>query len=562
MKIGLKKYIYIISFISALFLCSHHSYAQQKKNINLVYAGNWDINDQQIEGANIFTKDEEGQVRFEHEGIDIWCDKAILYRKENIVKAYGDIFVQQGDSLELKSEQLQYDGNTKIIVAKKNVTLQNPDMTLASDSLYFDRNLQEAYYETFSTIKDNENTLTSNKGRYYMTQKKYQFLSEVKIVNPEYTLTSEQLDYYTTNKHAYMYGPSTIVGKDYTIYCERGFYDTVKEEGYFIKKSQIDYDNRIINGDSLFFRKATEFASATNNIKITDTINESIIKGHYGEVFKAKDSAFVTKRAVAISLVEQDSVYVHGDRILITGKDDNRITRAYHNVKFFKTDMSGKCDSIHVHHKIGLMKMLRNPILWNGESQMTGDTIHVLSNVKTEKLDSLKVLNNAFIIQKDSLGDGYNQVKGKNLYGLFNNNKLDTVNVVKNTEVIYYVYDDEDEFIGINKTLSGSISMVLKENQIEDITFFINPDGNIYPDADLPKNARKLRGFIWRGDERILTKDGIFDEDDNNIVLPIIKGVNAPLDSNEPNYVPRKEVPDPKNTTQKVTPAAVTTEEN
>jgi len=524
------KKLFILLFLAQISFAQTQNPVSKKTVIKIVYGGNLNVNENKYPGAKIFSKTEKSQVRFEHEGMDLWCDRAVLFQDRNWVKAYGNVFIQQGDSVEMSSEYIEYDGNTKLAVSKRNVRLQNTDMTLTTDTLYFDRNAQEAYFNTKGVVKDSATTLKSIEGRYFMEKNKYQFLKEVNITNPEYTVNSAQLDYYTDSKHAYMYGPSTIKGEEYTIYCERGFYNTVTEKGYFIKKSRIDYDNRIINGDSLYFEKNTEFASATNNIKITDTINKMILKGHYGEVYKAKDSAFITKRAVAISLVETDSMYIHGDRLLVTGPAENRVIRAYKNVKFFKTDMSGKCDSLFADNKSGVTQLLRRPILWNGESQMTGDTIFLISNVKTEKLDSLKVINNAFIVSKDTLGDGYNQVKGQNLYGKFEENKLREVDVVKNTEVVYYMYNDKNEFIGIDKTICSAINLTLNNNQIEDITFFTRPDGVIYPDKDLPKNARKLRGFIWRGDERMFSKDDIFDEDDNNLVLPVIRGLDNAMD--------------------------------
>ena len=528
------KKLFVLLFLAQIAFSQNKKATGEKTIIKIVYGGNLNVNEEKFPGAKIFSKTETGQVRFEHEGMDMWCDRAVLFQDRNWVKAYGNVFIQQGDSLEMSSEYIEYDGNEKLVVSKRSVRLQNPDMTLTTDTLYFDRNKQEAYFNTKGIVKDSASTLTSIEGRYFMQKNKYQFLKDVQIDNPEYTVNSSQLDYYTDSKHAYMYGPSTIKGKEYTIFCKRGFYNTLAERGYFVKESRIDYDNRIINGDSLYFEKNTNFASATNNIKITDTINNMILKGHYGEVYKAKDSAFITKRAVAISLVEQDSMYIHGDRLVVTGPEQNRVIRAYDNVKFFKTDMSGKCDSLFADNKSGVTKLLRRPVMWNGDSQMTGDTIFLISNVKTEKLDSLKVINNAFIVQKDTLGENnYNQVKGQNLYGKFKDNKLYEVDVIKNTEVVYFMYNDSNEFIGINKTICSAINLTLNNNQIEDITFFTRPDGVIYPDADLPKNARKLRGFIWRGNERMYSKDDIFDEDDNNLVLPVIRGLDNPIDPQE-----------------------------
>ncbi|MEM9687685.1 MAG: OstA-like protein, partial [Bacteroidota bacterium] len=442
----------------------------------------------------------------------------------------------------MNSGYIEYRGNTKLAYARDHVVLRNTDMTLTTDTLYFDRNLQEAYYNSFGTIKDSLNTLTSNKGRYYLIPKKYQFLSDVNIKHPEYTLNSAQLDYYTTTKHAYMYGSSTITGKDYRVYCERGFYDTTDEKGYFVKKSRIDYNNRIIYGDSLYFEKSTDFASATNRIKVIDTINNSVVKGHYAEVFKAKDSVFITKRAVFINLIEQDSMYVHGDTLMVTGKPEERIVRAFRNAKFYKSDLSGKCDSIHANQKTGLTQLIRRPILWSGEKQMTGDSIHLISDTKTERLDSLKIINNAFLIEKDTLSDGFNQVKGKDLYGLFKDNALHTADIVKNGEVIYYLYNDKEELVGIDKSVCGSIRLTVKDNEIQDITFFTDVDGDVFPDEDLPKNARKLKGFVWYGDEMITAKEAIFDEDDNAIELVKIRGIDDPvtIENEETEHQKRK----------------------
>ncbi len=511
------------------------------KQINIVYGANFTKGEAQYPGASIFSKDDR-QVQFEHQGADLWCDIAIFYQKENKLKAIGNIRLEQGDSIQMRSGKIDYDGDLKLAKAWESVVLKNTDMTLKTDTLYFDREKQESYYNSSGTVVDSANTLASEIGRYFMIPKKYQFLDNVFIYNPEYTMESEQLDYYTTSKNAYMYGPSTITGEAYKIYCERGFYDTKIESGYGIKNTRIDYNNRIIEGDSVYFDKKTEFASATNNIKITDTINQGIIRGHYAEVFKAKDSVFVTKRAVSISLVEKDSLYMHGDTLMITGKPDARIVRAFRNAKFYKTSLSGKCDSIHFDQKTGVTQLITNPVLWNGENQMTGDSIHLISNLETEKLDSLKVLNNAFVISLDSIGmEGYNQAKGKDLFGKFVENELKIIDLIKNTEVIYYMYNDDQELVGINKTICSAIRMQMANNDVEDITFITNPDGDIFPEMDLPVNSRKLKGFIWRGDERIYTKDDIFDEDDNTTILTKIKGIGNPIDIDVEASVAKKD---------------------
>jgi lipopolysaccharide export system protein LptA len=391
--------------------------------------------------------------------------------------------------------------------------MRSPEMTLTTDTINFDRQKQEAYYRSVGTIVNNENTLKSNKGRYYAKSKKFQFLSAVVVTNPKYVIKSNHLDYYNNSGHAYLFGPSTIVGKDNFIYTEKGFYNSKKNTGHFLRKSYIKYKDRKISGDSIYYDRKIEFASATNNVKITDSINKGIVKGHYAELYKQKDSMFMTKHAEAVNLVDKDSVHIHGKILMITGKPENRIIRAFKNARFFKIDLSGKCDSIHSSTKTALTKLINNPVLWNGENQMTGDIIHLIGDNKTQKLDSLKVLNNAFIASKDSLGKGYNQVKGLNLYGKFRDNKLYEVDIVKNTEVIYYAYDKLD-LVGIEKKISSRINMQMEDNKIRTMTSFKNIESNTYPEKEYPENVRLLRGFTWRGDERILKKEDIFSDDE------------------------------------------------
>ena len=385
---------------------------------------------------------------------------------------------------------------------------------MTTDTIHFDRNTQEAYFNSNGTIVNKNNTLKSKAGRYYVKEKKYQFLSAVELKNPEYTIKTNHLDYKTTQGNSDLKGPSTIVGKETFIYTENGHYNSKNNTGHFLQKSYIKYKDRLIEGDSLYYDRKIEYASGTNNVKITDSINKAIIKGHYGEVFKQKDSVYITKHASIRYKIENDSMFVHAKKIFLTGKAGERIIRGQRNVRFFKTDLSGKCDSIHSDEKRALTQMIGKPILWNFENQLTGDLMHLIGNNKTQKLDSLKVLNNAFIISKDTIGTGFNQVKGQNLYGKFRDNKLYEVDVVKNTEVIYFMRNDKQELIGINKNKSSSINMTMEENVINTITFFKEVDGEIYPEKDLPENARKLRGFVWRGDERIKTKEDIFPEDE------------------------------------------------
>ena len=524
---------------------------EEPKIIKIIQAGGSTQDQFNFPGANILVKKEGIRVHLFHEGALIKSDVSYFYPKENFFRANGDVIFTQGDSLKMTCDQIEYDGTSKLAKAWGKVVLERPDMNLKTDTLFLDRANSKAFYNSFGTIEDEKRKLTSIRGIYFMDEKKYRFISRVKIADPKYLLNSQRLDYYTESDKAFFYGKTTIVGEEYDIYCEKGAYDTQLQRGNFQENAVIFYDNKEIRGDSLYFENEKNYAAATNNISVIDTLNKSVINGHYGEIFKAKDSAIITRRALAVNIIDQDSLYIHADTLIATGPTEKKILRGYYDVRIFKTDLRGKSDSLHLDQSTGLIKLLKlplsrkenqiltasqknkkNPILWFGRSQMSGDKIFLTSNMETKKLDSLKIIGNSWIIERDSISDtGFNQIKGGVLDGLFKEGELREIDVSKNTEVVYYMYSDEDnELIGIDKTTCSRLKMVTRENQIEDITFFVSPDGNLFPDKDLPLNERKLEGFIWREDERPDTIQELFSKEDNQFQPTEIKEVSIPED--------------------------------
>lgn len=538
----LKSILSLLLYSFSLFLAITSFAQEAEKQITIEYSGFLSSNEKTHDGGIVFLRDKKKQIHIIHDGIDMYCDKAILYKDQNFIEAFNNVKMNQGDSIQMNSKYIEYSGKSQLAIAKGKVILRDPQSVLTTDTLYFDKLKQQAFYKCGGkVVRDTSGVITSTTGKYIVEQSKYQFINKVKLVNPNYTLKTKQLDFYSESGHAYLYGPSTIKGDSSTIYCERGFYDTNQDLGYFVKNSKINYENRIVEGDSLFFNRSKNFASATNNIKVTDTINKSIIKGHYAEVFKDKDSVFITKRALAITVQENDSLYIHSDTLMVTGPADHRITRAFYNVKIFKSDLSGKADSVHVNQNSGLTKMInlgrlqssdafkrkKKPILWNLGNQMTGDTIHFISEKETKFLDSLLVFNNAFLISKDTLGDGFNQIKGQKLIGLLEENELKNVHVIKNAEVIYYFRNSENLLEGINKSKSGKIEIEILDNTIEDLKLINDIDGVIYPENEFPKNAKKFKGFSWREDEQPQSVSDLF-RDDPPLILPKIKGLKKP----------------------------------
>ena len=519
------------------------SKAQEEKIIEIRQAGGSKQDQDAFPGANILFKNSDKRVILFHDGALIESDLAYFYAKENFFKATGDVVFTQGDSLRMTCNKIEYNGYTKVALAQGDVFLKRPDMSLKTEKLNIDRVKNEAFYNSKGVVIDSSSTLTSNQGMYFINKKKYRFKSNVIIDNPEYEVNSDQLDYYTELNQAYLFGNSSIIGDTYTIKCERGFYDLDREKGVFKKNATLYYDNKIIKGDSLYFESEKNYAAATKNVSIVDSLNSSMITGHYGEIFKDKDSAIITRRALAINIIDNDSLFIHADTLVATGPEERRILRAYYDVRILKSDLRGVSDSLYLDESIGLTKLLNkplskqqeqifteadrnlnNPVLWFDKSQMSGNQILLISNTETNKLDSLKILNNVFIIEKDTLSiDGYNQIKGGILDGNFKEGKLDHILITKNTEMVYYLYNDEDlKLIGIDKTTCSALKMNFDDGEISDITFLVAPNGDVYPEDDLPINERTLKGFTWRKNERPESVNDLFDKNDKEDLFPTI----------------------------------------
>ena len=483
-----------------LVISSFVSFSQEKRKIEY-YAEQQEADEEKYPGATLLI----GNVKMIHDGIILTSQQALYYKDKNFFKAIGNVLIKQGDTITQTSNYTDYDANSMQALSWGNVVLKDPTMTLTTDTLHFDRLNQKLYYKSYATIKDQTNTLRSKYGNYYLENKKFTATTQVNVLNPEHNLQSTNLDYYTDTGLTYFYGATTITNSKNKnrIYSEKGFYNTKTDISHFVKNAKLFLKERTIQGDSLYYDKKRGFASATNNIIVKDTVENFLTKGNYAELFELKDSLFIIKKAVAITIIDKDSMFVHGDTLLVTGKPDRRIIRIFNNVKIFKSDLQGKCDSIHTNQSTGLTRMFKTPVLWADENQITGDTIHLLSNIETEKLDSLKVLNNSFINSKDSLSvDNFNQIKGRNIYGKFKDNSIKTLLVKGNAESLYYNRNEKNVLESITKEISSNIEFTLTKGAIESIKYLKTTEGKTYPVSQLPEEVRKLKGFIWRENEQ------------------------------------------------------------
>jgi lipopolysaccharide export system protein LptA len=326
----------------------------------------------------------------------------------------------------------------------------------------------------------------------------------VVIVNPDYTMKSDTLMYNTISKTTYFYGSTVIEGKKDKITCENGWYDTKKEVSQFSKNAVLYTENKMLKADSLFYDRKNSIGKAFNNIELYDSIQKIKLYGNYGITNGKTKKTFITQNPYALMIMDKnDSLFLYADSIFLLQVDkklkQKEAIKAYHQVKIFMSEIQGVCDSLIYQKSDSTLSMFSSPIIWNGMNQITADTIHFYIN--NNKLDSFDLRSNSFLISNEK-GLHYNQVKGKNMKGFLDSSTIKYLRVYGNGQSIYYAKDDSVNYIGINKVDCSEMEFNFSNKKISKGIFITNPEGIFYPLDEFKPEELRLRGFVWRENEK------------------------------------------------------------
>lgn len=483
---------------------------KKKTRVDLLYAEEAQSDQQARPDVQVLV----GSVKLRHDSMYMFCDSALIYEKTNSVEAFGNVRMEQGDTLFIYGDYLYYDGMAQLAMLREHVRLINRTTELTTDSLNYDRIYNLGYYFDGGTLTDEENVLTSIWGEYSPATKLAVFNHDVELVNPQFVLTSDTLKYSTFTKVATILGPSDIVSKENHIYSERGIYDTQTDQAELLERSVLTNGGRKLTGDSLFYDRRRGYGEAFDNVQMNDTVNRNMLTGDYCFYNELTQNALATRRAVAVDYSQGDSLFMHGDTLrLITFHLNTdsvyREMRAYHKVRAYRTDVQAVCDSMVYNSKDSCLTMYTDPILWQGTQQLIGEEIKVYMNDST--ISWAHIINQALAVeQKDSIH--YNQVSGKEMMAYFDKGEMRRVDVNGNVLVIFYPVEERDSsLIGMDYTEGSFLRMLLKDRRMERGSFIGKATGTMYPLEQAPADKMKLPSFVWFDYIRPRNKEDIFD---------------------------------------------------
>lgn len=454
-----------------------------------------------------------GNVIFRHDSTHMYCDSSYFYEKSNSLEAFGNVRMEQGDTLFVYGNYLYYDGNVELAQLRENVRMENIQsdstiVTLFTDSLNYDRRKDIGYYFEGGLIVDQENELSSFFGEYSPTTRLAIFNDSVRLTNPQFVLYSDTLHYSTESRISTILGPSTIVSDSATIYSSRGWYNTLSGESSLLDRSTVVSGDRFLTGDSIAYNRETGIGEAFGNMCMQDTLKKLSMEGQYGFYNEKTEYAFATDSARFMEYSQKDTLYLHGDTLeMITIDSTAREIKAYYGVRFYRNDMQGVCDSMQFNSKDSVLFMYRDPIVWNDRYQLFGDTIAVYMNDST--INYVHVYDFSFGIQHvDSAY--YNQLKGRDMKAFFADGEPERIEVSGNAETIYYPLEDDGAKIGHNNLQSGFLTFWLKERKLYKFLAWPKPEGLLTPIPDLKPDQKQLRDFMWFDYIRPQNKDDIY----------------------------------------------------
>lgn len=438
-----------------------------------------------------------GNVVMRQDSTYFYSDSAYYNEKTKFFDGFGNVHVKVNDSTDIYSRLLKYNGETKFAELFHDVILKDDSTTLRTQYMTYDRVAHLATYPDNGTITRNDKKLVSRKGYYRDDIKVVYFRKDVVGTMPDYKIVSDTLVYETENEMMYFYGPTTIYNKENTLYGKYGWYDADAELAYLDKRATLKNNEQTMTADTMFYNKKTGYAKALSDVVLEDTVNKAVVKGELAEMWRDLGKCMMTDNLRAFYYEEVDTLFATADTVHVyfdTLTNDIQSIKAFYNVRFFRNDIQGKCDSLHYVMADSTVFMRYDPVLWAEETQMTGDSINVV--VKNQSIDSLLMYPNAFVIQQDSI-KGFNQVKGKQLTAYFKGSEIDHMFNEGNAETIYWLRDDDGSLIGINFSQSATMDIKVRNKQISNIKYYNDIKETLYPEEQLGKDQEYLKGFIW-----------------------------------------------------------------
>jgi lipopolysaccharide export system protein LptA len=299
-----------------------------------------------------------------------------------------------------------------------------------------------------------------------------------------------------------------VVDKDSSTFVyENGFYETTSKQSD-LKLGSAETPEYKLDAENYKLDDIRKKYLFRKNVVMTYKKENLIIYGQSADYYKSQGIAKVYDHAYLAKVTENnDTLFISADTLVSIDSPDpsKKKLLAYNHVKIYKSDMQGLADSLEYRSLDSTIYFYKDPILWSQENQMTADSISML--IKNNTIDRIYMVANSFVVSQDTLIN-FNQVKGRRMTTFFKDKKINHVVVDGNGETLYFALDEKtNKAMGMNKIICSNMIIRFKEGKVNNMSFYVKPDGNFIPPHELKVEDTKLKGFAWRIKEKPTRED-------------------------------------------------------
>ena len=279
-----------------------------------------------------------------------------------------------------------------------------------------------------------------------------------------------------------------------------------------IKQKSIEREYRKI--DRAKARAARRGREYTGPDYTRDTLADSTAVDSLRDSIMASTADSIASDSMYIDTMARDSMLIDSTSLEPPFPADSsyKMIKAYRNVRMYRSDTQLVCDSLVMLNTDSIIRLYREPILWNESNQVTSDSMAIYTAM--QNISKVHFMGDPIMgVEIDTMY--YNQVKGKEMIAQFTDGQVYRNDVNGNAQTIYYLQDDEEstEVTGLMYIESAGISFYLDEGEIDKIAYKQNPEYVIYPMTMIPETQKRiLDNFEWHGDKRP-TRHGIIMRD-------------------------------------------------
>jgi hypothetical protein len=279
------------------------------------------------------------------------------------------------------------------------------------------------------------------------------------------------------------------------VYCEAGYYDSKPGLAVFNKHVTLHNPPQFLSADSVYYNRETGIGKAFNNVVFRDSAQNVLQYSNFGIYNEFDNTILSTNGAIAAYIIDTDTLFIGGDTIrAIQDSLQKKTMIVYNNVKIFKNDLQGICDSLYYSDVDSIIRMYGMPVLWSDSTQFSADTTFLF--LKNKELEHIALHTNGFIVNYlDSLL--YNQLKGRTIYGYFKSDSLYKVHAIGNGESLYFGQDDAKAYVGINYVQCSEIIIKVKGNTFSRVSFNVQPVAKFTPMQIATEAEFSLEKLNW-----------------------------------------------------------------